>query len=152
MIASGLVAGVFLTFSDFAMRALAAGSPACGMAVMKSVNHKVYGSVFLVLLLAMAMISVVLAGYALIAASASVVFWLFSGCTAYFIGVFVVTLVCNVPMNRTLDGMSTGTSEAARYWTHYLKLWTRWNHVRTFASTTAAVCFLVASLTMIQTG
>lgn len=152
VVASGLVAGVLLTFSDFAMRALAAESPAVGMAAMQSINRTVYRSVFLMLFVAMALIATVLAGHALIAAPAAAVFWLLAGSAAYLLGVFAVTLVCNVPMNKALDAMPAGTSEAALYWKNYSKSWTRWNHVRTVAAITATVCFLVASLVLARAG
>jgi uncharacterized membrane protein len=132
------------------MRALAAERPACGMAAMQSINRKVYGSLFLVLFLVMAALAVGLGGYALTAAPPAVSSWLLAGSVAYLFGVFVVTLLCNVPMNKVLDGVPGESPEAARYWVGYLKLWTRWNHVRTLASVIAAICFLIAGLMSTQ--
>lgn len=41
-VAYGLVAGVFLTFSDFVMRSLGAVTPASGIAAIQSINRRVY--------------------------------------------------------------------------------------------------------------
>ena len=46
-VATGLVAGVFLTFSDFVMRSLRAAEPAAGMDAMQWINRVVYRSVFM---------------------------------------------------------------------------------------------------------
>ena len=74
-IAAGLVAGVFLTFSDFVMRSLGASAPAAGMEAMQQINRKVYRSVFMVLLLGLVPVSLAIAVYAAVsggsAASAS---------------------------------------------------------------------------------
>ncbi|MGB5213773.1 MAG: hypothetical protein WBN88_09045, partial [Anderseniella sp.] len=58
VVACGLIAGVFLAFSDFVMKALFAASPASGIEAMQLINRKVYGSVFMALLIAMLVISV----------------------------------------------------------------------------------------------
>ena len=49
VIATGLVAGVFLTFSDFVMRSLSASEAIAGAEAMQEINRKVYGSIFLTL-------------------------------------------------------------------------------------------------------
>ena len=51
--ATGLVAGVFLTFSDFVMKSLFAAEPAAGTEAMQIINRKVYNSIFMVLLIGM---------------------------------------------------------------------------------------------------
>ena len=63
-VACALVAGVFLTFSDFVMRSLAGAKTAAGIESMQVINREVYRSVFIVLLLGMAAVSPLLIGYA----------------------------------------------------------------------------------------
>jgi uncharacterized membrane protein len=36
------------------------------------------------------------------------------------------------------------SAEGKAVWTHYLSVWTAWNHVRTAASLAAAACFILA--------
>jgi len=149
-VSAGLVAGVFLTFSDFLMKALMAAQPSGSIQVMQIINRKVYGAVFLVLLLGLAALCALLIVYALVAAPPSAARWLGAGGAIYLIGVFLVTVLCNVPMNKRLDIVQPESLAAALYWSNYAQLWTRWNHVRTLASAGAALCFLIAGLMLIR--
>lgn len=146
VIASGLIAGVFLAFSDFVMKSLCAASPASGIEAMQLINRKVYGSVFMFLLIAMLVISVVLVFYAFVYMTGPAAAWIISGCALYVIGVFIVTMVVNVPMNQRLDAMNHDGAETASYWVVYGSSWTLWNHVRTIASAGSAVSFLIGCL------
>ncbi|MCI5074284.1 anthrone oxygenase family protein [Oricola sp.] len=150
-VAAGLVGGVFLTFSDFVMRSLAASAPMSGMEAMQEINRKVYRSVFMVLLLGMVPVSLVIAVAATALATGSVRVWLLSGAALYLVGVFVVTAAGNVPMNKRLDVLGLTQASAQGYWQHYLRNWTWWNHVRTIASIAAAACYLAGAMLLGQT-
>ena len=141
---TGLVAGVFLTFSDFVMKALASASPVCGIEAMQEINRKVYGSVFLVLFMGMAAYFIMLSGYAYFYLFGPVAIWIISGGSIYLVGVFLVTIVFNVPMNKRLDVLDTSSTDTIIYWEKYQHTWTIWNHVRTVASTLTMLCMLVA--------
>ena len=143
VIASGLIAGVFLAFSDFVIKSLCASSPASGIEAM---HRKVYGSVFLTLLIGMALTSVALGLYASVHMTRPAAAWIIAGCALYAIGVFIVTMVFNVPMNQRLDTMNHENTETTSYWTVYASSWTLWNHVRTIASAGSAVSFLIGCL------
>lgn len=149
-LASGLIAGVFLTFSDFVMRSLIAAHPEGGIEAMQNINRKVYGSVFLVLFMAMAPVSVALAVYASLALTGAAATWIIAGAAIYVISVFLVTIVCNVPMNKRLDRMDQAARETTDYWRIYGPVWTRWNHVRTVGSLATSVCFLTAGVMLAQ--
>ena len=148
VIVCGLIAGVFLSFSDFIMKSLSAGTPVCGIESMQIINRKVYHSLFLILLLGMAAASLALVVCALLIPLNGVSSWIILGSMVYLIGVFLVTVVFNVPMNKRLDMLDHSALETADYWKTYTSSWTAWNHVRTLSSTVAAVCFLVASLSL----
>ena len=150
VIATGLVGGVFLTFSDFVMRALAAGTTTGSIESMQQINRKVYGSLFLVLLMGTTILAALLVGYALVFAPVDVSRWLLAGGVIHMVGVFLVTVVCNVPMNKRLDAFQPDAPEAARYWPTYVTVWARWNHLRTVASGGAALCFLMGCLALVQ--
>jgi uncharacterized membrane protein len=144
-VAAGLVAGVFLTFSDFVMRSLGAAAPAAGMEAMQEINRKVYRSVFMVLLIGMVPVSLAIAAYATAFATAASP-WLLAGAGLYVAGVFAVTAAGNVPMNKRLDVLDNTESAARGYWERYGRNWTRLNHVRTLASAGAAVCYLAGAM------
>ena len=153
VIACGLVAGVFLTFSDFVMRSLDSSRPAAGVEVMQVINREVFRTVFMVLLLGMSAASPLLAGYAYLTLSGPASAWVVAGGALYLGGVFGVTLVFNVPMNQRLDAMDCSGAGAVSYWaTTYMPRWSFWNHVRAIASAAASVCFLVAGILLAPAG
>ncbi len=146
VIASALVSGIFMAFSDFGMKSLGAATPSGGIESMQIINRDVYNSIFIKLLIGVAPFGILLTatGYFHLPTGASA--WLATAATIYLVGVIFVTLKFNVPMNQKLDIMDFTSAEAAFYWKTYLTDWTRWNHVRTIASGISAVCFLVACI------
>jgi uncharacterized membrane protein len=150
-VATGLVAGVFLTFSDFVMRSLGAAAPVAGIEAMQEINRKVYRSVFMVLLMGMVPVSLAIAAYAVAFSGASSSPWLLAGAALYVIGVFAVTASENVPMNKRLDAVDLADYAARGYWKTYARNWTRWNHVRAAASLGAASCYLIGAMLLGQT-
>jgi uncharacterized membrane protein len=53
-------------------------------------------------------------------------------------------MICNVPLNNRLAAVEPESAEGKVVWTHYLRVWTAWNHVRTAASLAAMACFILA--------
>lgn len=147
VVASGLVSGVFLTFSDFVMRSLKSAGANSGIMVMQIINREVFATLFMVLLLSMSALSLFMAAYAWLWVAGSVSVVIVVGGVLYVVGVFGVTLVFNVPMNNRLEAMDHASAQAADYWTKiYLPRWTFCNSVRTAASAGTAICFLIACL------
>lgn len=147
-LSSALVAGVFQAFSDFVMKALIAAEPTSGIEAMQMINRTVLRSFFVVLLLGLAPGSLALAAYAYLYLGGPAAAWIQTGTAIYVIGVFLVTLVGNVPMNNRLARLEHTADETVGYWRIYGVSWTRWNHVRTFCSLWAAICFLIAALAL----
>ena len=48
----------------------------------------------------------------------------------YFVGMFVCTVVFNVPLNNSLARLDSNSDDANQVWSRYLVTWTRWNHLR----------------------
>ena len=151
LIASALVSGVFLTFSDFVMKSLAAANPAGGIESMQIINRKVFKTVFMALLLGMSALSPLLIGAAFLWLNGPAATWVIAGGTIYFIGVFIVSLAFNVPMNKVLDKMHHQSAPAATYWFEtYVPRWSFWNYVRAITAALAAICFLAACIELVQ--
>lgn len=151
IIACAAVGGIFLTFSDFVMRSLNRADTAAGIEVMQVINREVFRTVFMVLLLGMTALSVLLVGYANLYLDGPASTMIMAGGVIYLVGVFAVTAVFNVPMNKALDAMGHSAAEAASYWeTVYFPDWTMWNWVRAVASSASAVCYLGALVWMAQ--
>lgn len=145
-IASTLVAGVFQAFSDFVMRGLTLAEPQGGAQSMQMINRTVMRSVFLVLLLGLAPVTISASVVAQLNVDGAARNWIHAGAGIYLGAVFLVTLLGNVPMNNRLDRMSPTEPETARYWAIYGRIWTRWNHVRTIGAFIAGLCFMIAAL------
>ena len=144
---TGLVGGIFFAFSVFVMRALTDLPPNQGIAAMQRINVTVINPWFLGTFLG----AVPLLGVAAYTAhhidAPHALAWLSAAFLAYTVGSVGVTMAFNVPRNNRLAAMDAASSEAARYWSVYVKEWLLWNHVRTVASLLAAAGCVVAAAT-----
>ena len=138
------MAGLFFTFSAFAMRALAALPPHQGMAAMQSINTTILNPLFFSVFFGAMATSLYALIYALRHRQEAGAGYLMAGALCYLIGSFLVTTPFNVPLNDALAGVKPGSSEGARVWADYLTRWTLWNHVRTATSTLATAFFALA--------
>jgi uncharacterized membrane protein len=127
---SALIAGLFFVFSNFAMTALAKLPPATGIAAMQSINVQILNPGFFATFFGTSALSAVLAVAALLSLGATWSLPLLAGGLCYLIGVLLVTMIFNVPLNNRLAAAHPETAEAASFWTEYLRVWTAWNHVR----------------------
>jgi uncharacterized membrane protein len=143
---AGLIAGAFFAFSTFVMGALARLPVAQGLAAMQSINIVVINPRFLGAFVGTAVLCAILAVSPLLVRSRPGVAYLVLGSALYFVGTFLVTMVCNVPLNDALAKMDPASSDAARFWADYLTRWTMWNHVRTVAALAATASLTMAML------
>lgn len=140
-----LIAGVFLSFSDFIMRGLAQAPGTAGPAAMVGINRAVYRSIFMVLFVVLLAVSVALALFAFWQADSIAVFLVLAGSLSYGLGVFAITGLGNVPMNNRLDALSGTMEQTELYWSDYERRWTRLNNIRSAASAFAAIAWLIAA-------
>ena len=140
----GLMAGLYYTFSAVVMRSLDAIDAPAGMLAMQSINRVIVKTSFLPLFFASTIASValvVLAGFDLAAPGAVA---MASGGALYAIGMFVVTLVGNVPLNNRLEATAADGPQGAEMWALYMRKWVAWNHVRTLACTGTLILLIHA--------
>ncbi len=150
-IGCGLIAGIFLTFSDFVMRSLKLTETSAGIEAMQVINREVYRSIFMVLLWLMLALSAYLIVYGFLALNALASGLVVTGGMLYFLGMLVVTMVFNVPMNKVLDKMDFTSTATKTYWTDvYLPRWVFWNSIRAISTGVASVCFLTPLLVLAQ--
>lgn len=146
-LSSAVVAGVFLAFSDFIMRALKRSNPLGAIEAMQEINVTVLRSVFLTTFFAL-----VPATVGLSFSSASNVEGarplIMSGTAIYILTVILVTIIGNVPMNEKLARMSSSSPDTISYWRIYGLRWTQLNHLRTIGSFATSVCFLLAAIAL----
>ena len=134
----GLLAGLYFAFSVFIMSALDRLGPAAGAAAMNSINGVILRSLFMPVFLLTSLASPVLAAIGVLRWGEAGAGLLIAGGLCHFVGMFVVTMAFNVPLNNQLQ--SSQAAEVEANWRRYVVAWTRWNHVRTAASIASAVC------------
>jgi uncharacterized membrane protein len=140
----GLIAGAFFAFSSFVMKALARLPAAAGIAVMQSINVVVIHPAFLGVFLGAAALCAIAVVAAIVRWERPGAAWLLAGGALYLIGTFLVTMLCNVPLNNALERVASTDADAEPRWADYVKRWTAWNHVRTAAATAALASFVQA--------
>jgi uncharacterized membrane protein len=131
-----LLGGLYFAFSTFIMKALADVGPA-GITTMNAINRTILRSLFMPFFFATTLGSAILAVVGFLEWGQPRAAYLFAGGLVYVGGMFLVTLLFNVPLNNALA--VTGEQN----WPRYLRAWTRWNHVRTLSCMLAAALFLM---------
>ncbi|MDX1733793.1 MAG: anthrone oxygenase family protein [Halioglobus sp.] len=138
-ISSGLMAGTYLAFSAFIMRSFASLGADQGSAAMNAINRVILRSAFMPLFFGSSLVALLLAVAGLwhwgqTGAGSAV----FAG-LVYVVGMFVTTAAANVPLNNALAAAAEDPQQSQQVWQDYLVRWTRWNSLRTIASTAAFV-------------
>ncbi|MCA6106165.1 anthrone oxygenase family protein [Bradyrhizobium cenepequi] len=140
----GLMAGLYFAFSTFIMGALGRIDQPSGIAAMNAINADILRSLFMPLFFGTTLVSAILAVVAVFLVGEAGSLAMLAGGIVYVVGMFVVTMIFNVPLNNALAAADRASSDAASLWARYLKEWTFWNHVRTIASTAACALFIAA--------
>ena len=141
---AGLIAGVFFAFSTFIMTALGRSGQVPGILAMNSINSTILQSPFMPVFYGTTLTSIALAVIALSRWDASRSNAVLAGAIVYVLGMFVCTIVFNVPLNNALAAVDPASTEGAAVWTRYVNNWTFWNHVRTAAALGATALFTFA--------
>jgi len=140
----GLLAGLYFAFSAFIMTSLGRIDQAAGIAAMNAISVDIVRSLFMPLFLGTTLACAALAVLACLRWQEPGAIAMLAGGVLYVAGMFVVTMVFNVPLNDALAAVDPSAASATPVWARYLVDWTFWNHVRTVASTAATVLFIVA--------
>ncbi|RUO98808.1 anthrone oxygenase family protein [Hyphomicrobium sp.] len=140
----GVMAGVYFAFSAFVMASLGRIDQAAGIAAMNAINVDIVRSLFMPLFFGTSLASLALAVLAFLTWGNSSSAPALAGAAIYVIGMFVVTILFNVPLNDALAVTDPGSPDSALLWTRYVATWTQWNHVRTLASAAASALFIFA--------
>lgn len=142
---AGLIAGVFFAFSTFIMTALGRSGQAPGILAMNSINTTILQSLFMPVFYGTTLTSIALAAVAIVRWDGSrPMAAVLTAAILYVAGMFLCTIVFNVPLNNALAAVDAASTDGAAVWTRYLEDWTFWNHVRTVAALGAAALFTFA--------
>ena len=146
-VASGIISGVFFTFSGFVMPAFKRLPPEQGISAMQSVNITAVKPPLMIALFGTAAACVGVSIWAIADWRQTTSVCLLTGAMIYLIGVILVTALYNVPRNNKLAAYNPNSSDATKFWVTYLREWTRWNHVRTVTALLASGVLITAILT-----
>lgn len=143
-IGCGLLGGLYFAFSTFIMTALARVGPPAGIAVMNAINVEIVRSLFMPFFLGTTVASALLAVLAVLRWGEAGTPAMLAGGLLYVVGMTIVTMVFNVPLNNALAAADPASAGATALWARYLTDWTFWNHARTIACIAASVLFITA--------
>tara|TARA_B100000614_G_scaffold140930_1_gene125258 strand:- start:621 stop:1043 length:423 start_codon:yes stop_codon:yes gene_type:complete len=138
------MAGLFFIFSVCIMTAFARLPAEKGIAAMQSINVAIINPLFFAAFFGTAALSVVLAVLSIVQWNEGAAVFHFAGSVLYLVGIILVTMIFNVPLNQKLAAVAPDSAEGASLWARYLSVWTAWNHVRTLASIAAMAAFVLA--------
>ena len=142
-VACAMMGGIFFAFSSFVMPALGNIPAEEGVHAMQRINIDVFHWSFMGAFVVTPLACVAVAANSLLHWEEPGALYGVIGCAVYLLGTFAVTAFGNVPLNNTLAIVDTSIVDASHAWSAFAPAWTRWNHVRTFASLAAAGWFLL---------
>ena len=141
---SGLIAGLFCSFSNFIMQALSEIPPKKGISAMQSINLVIVKPAFLFVFLGTGVACALAIGFGWEQLGDTALVCAAAGGATYLLGSIVVTIAFNVPLNNRLAAVDPQSEEGAKMWEIYLLRWTRWNHVRSIATIISTLLLIVA--------
>ncbi|MEM7099012.1 MAG: anthrone oxygenase family protein [Pseudomonadota bacterium] len=143
---SGMMAGLFVAFSTFIMKALASIPEGEGMRAMQAINRFIIRPSFLVVFLGTG--ALLIASCLLIEKSHPSFLFLVFATLAYLVTCLISTIAFNVPLNNQLESFDSTSDDGLDFWQHYLDRWVKWNHVRSVAclGATILLAFALSSL------
>jgi len=146
---SGLIAGLFYSWSVSVTPGLAKISDENYLQVFQSMNRAILNPVFFIFFMGL-VILLPLLSYLYYSSPVSAQFWyILSAAILYLIGVIAVTIFGNVPMNNTLevlqiDSMSPEQMSSFRF--GFEKKWNNLNWARTICSSLSFVLLIMACI------
>ena len=145
-LSSGLIAGVYFAFSGFIMQAFNKLDATQSIAAMNSINETILRSLFMPLFFGSSIISILMMIIAIMHwGETGAKLTLIAG-AVYFVGMFICTVLFNVPLNNSLARLDLSNTNTQPVWSLYFRNWTNWNHLRTVSSlVTCILCIWILS-------
>lgn len=149
ILATGLMAGLFYSYSCSVNPGLARLSDACYLAAMQNINRAILNPAFFACFFG-ALVLLPLSAYLQYSQPPGIKFWLLAGAAiVYAVGLFGVTMAGNVPLNTMLDkaDLTTATAEQLTQLRNAFEgPWNSWHAIRMIA---VVVSFLMAIIAAI---
>ncbi len=130
IVMTGIMAGVYFSFSVFVMKALAELPEQEGARAMNKINDVIVNTLFLPLFFISSLWHLGLAVWAIAHWQGAQSLLLIASAILYIGGMFAITAFGNVPLNNRLKESSNNPKELANCWRKYLRSWHGLNHIR----------------------
>lgn len=141
---SGLMAGIYFTFSVFVMRALGELPAEQGAAAMNRINTVIVSTLFMPIFFLSSLGFAGLMIWSLLHWQTGQSGIIVLAALVYLLGMFAVTAFGNVPLNNHLQASADHEDKLAASWQTYQRDWTRLNHIRTLSCIVACALLIHA--------
>ncbi|MBB5787862.1 DUF1772 domain-containing protein [Jiangella mangrovi] len=138
---SALLAGITFFYSNTLMPALAQRPVTEAIALIQRTNVVILNPVFGLVFGGSSLLSLGLTVSTLFRLDRPASGLLLAASIVYFVGMFVVTMAANVPLNDELAAVDPESAAGAEVWERYRTRWIPWNNVRVLSSTASVVLF-----------
>ncbi len=138
---SALLAGLTFFYSNTLMPALSHRPVPEAIALIQKTNTVILNPVFWLVFGGTSLLSLGLAISTVLRLDRPASGLLLAAAIVFFVGMFVVTVAANVPLNDELAAVDPASAAGAEVWERYLSRWTAWNNVRVLSSTASVVLF-----------
>ncbi len=145
VLGSGLMAGLFSSFSNFIMKSLTKLTPESGISAMQSINIVIVRPAFILVFFGTGVLSILALVFGWQELNNMARLFGSMGSAMYILGGLGVTMAFNVPLNNRLAVVNAGSKEGEEMWQLYLIKWVFWNHLRSLA-TILSTLFLVLTV------
>lgn len=142
----GLTAGMLLAYSISVMPALAKLPDNEFLRAMQWINKVIQNPIFFLCFLG-PIVSLPYVTFQSIRTNTAAGPWIFSATLIYILGVFGITALFNVPLNRQIENISlaqTGMEEIRSIREQFEGPWNKWHRTRTMFSLLAFACLIIS--------
>lgn len=152
---TGLMAGLFFSFSVAVMPGLAQSDDRTFVGGMQGINRAIQNGWFLLSFMGALIFAALATFFHLRGGASKALPWIIVGLVLYVV-VLVITFALNIPLNNELDaagnGHPDGIADLAGTRKHFEATWVALNHVRTIVSTAAFASLMWALVQFGRTG
>lgn len=141
---AGLSGGCAFVFSNFVIPALDRLPAADAIRAMQAINEDAINPLFMLLFIGTGVAALVLAAFHVLTPGLAIEAWFATATALYVVGVVLVTVGGNVPLNEALARVNEAQM-GADAWRAFADPWVRWNTLRTVAAALASGAFAMAA-------
>jgi uncharacterized membrane protein len=147
---TGIIAGLFFAWTVSVMNGLGKLPDREFILSMQSLNKEIQNPVFFIFLFGTVLLLPV-AVFLSYKGASNISFWLILGAMLlYIIGVMIVTIAGNVPLNNILDGFSLQTSTPGEIASMRKKFEAPWNRLNLIRTLSGMLSFLLMLIGMVK--